>query len=147
MRSSKGFTLIELVVVLVLISVAAAISLPSVGRGIETLRIRSEAGGIVAFLRHARQQAITSFRSQTISFDPASHTLSLTEEGSEIAQIARSISKDLWIFADPPAQTSITFSPQGFSSGGSFLLEGPGGRRYRIMVNPMTGRVTNTKLR
>jgi len=141
-----GFTLIELAIVLFLVAVAAAVSLPSVGRGIETLRIRSEAGSIVALLRHGRQQAITKYRSQVITFNPTTHTFSLTEEGSETAQVVRPFSKELRVLPDPPSQTSITFSPQGFSSGGSFLLEGPGNRRYRVTVDPMTGRVTNTKL-
>jgi len=130
-------------VVLLIVGVVSAVSLPSVGRGMEGLRIRSESRGVVAFLRYGRQQAITKERPYTISFDPVAHALSLTEEGSVEVRATRPVSSSIRIVADP---ASITFSPQGFSTGGSFLLEGPGGRSFRIQVNPMTGRVTNSRL-
>ena len=142
----RGFTLVEMAVVLFVLVIASAISLPTIGRGLETLKIRSEAQGIVAFFRFGRQQAITSHRSQTVGVDPAGGRLSITEEGAEAPRLSRQIPASIRVIADPPTQTGITFSPQGFSSGGNFLLEGPGGRSYRISVNPMTGRVTNTRL-
>lgn len=142
MRAS-GFTLIELMVVLFIMAVASAISAPSVGRGMEGLRVRSEVQGIVAFLRHGRQQAITQERSYLVLFEPVTQSFSLTEEGADAPRARRAVSSSVRIVADPP---SITFSPQGFSTGGSLLLEGPGGRSYRITVHPLTGRVTNTRL-
>jgi general secretion pathway protein H len=143
---SEGFTLVEMVVVLFVLAIASAISLPTIGRGLETLKIRSEAQGIVAFFRYGRQQAITTHRPQTIAVDPAGGRLSITEEGAETPRLTRQISASIRVIADPPTQTQVTFSPEGFSNGGNFLLEGPGGRSYRISINPMTGRVINTRL-
>jgi len=140
---SEGFTLIELMVVLFIMAIVSAISAPSVGRGMEGLRVRSEVQGIVAFLRHGRQQAITKVHSYTVTFNSVAHAFSLTEEDSDTVQSSRPVSSSIRIVAD---QLSIVFSPQGFSTGGSLLLEGAGGRSYRITVHPLTGRVTSTRV-
>ena len=50
MRGSRGFTLIELVLVLAILAVAVFLVLPSVGRGTEGLRLRTEGGRIAALL-------------------------------------------------------------------------------------------------
>jgi general secretion pathway protein I len=68
---AKGFTLLELIVVLFVIAVAVGMVVPVVGRGTETLRGRSEVARFSAMLRHARDQAITTRRGHAVVIDPA----------------------------------------------------------------------------
>ena len=58
----RGFTLIELAVTLLILALAAAVAAPSLARGVDTVRARTEAAGIATFLRAAHEQAVTRHR-------------------------------------------------------------------------------------
>lgn len=140
--TERGFTLVELVLVLALIAVVAGLTLPAIGRGVDALEIRAEAAAFSAFLRYAREQAITRREPQEVSVNPNAHLLTLRTAGAE-ARASRRLSPRIAISAESPAGLSITFSPRGLSSGGSWRLVGRDGRAYRVQVDPLTGRVTN----
>lgn len=136
-----GFTLLELVVVLFLLSLATALALPAVGRGIETLELRAQVAGFSAFLRYARAQAITKRMAHEVRVD--GRELTLVPGGGEHPTARKQLSSRIRISADPPRPSGVTFWPQGFSSGASFRLEAQSGRAYRITVDSITGRVSN----
>lgn len=142
-RNDRGFTLIELVVVLFVISIATGLALPAVGRGIESLELRAQVAGFSAFLRYGREQAIVKRAAHEVRVDSRSHRLILVVAGSESPKAQRQLSARVRISADPPGAQVVTFSPQGLSSGASFRLEGQSGRVYRVTVDPVTGRVSN----
>jgi type IV fimbrial biogenesis protein FimU len=145
-HSSRGFTLVELVVVMFLLALVAGLALPSAGRGIETIRLRAEVSAFAAFLRYGREQAITTREAREVRIDADSRSLALFATGAETPLRTRRLSPRLTILADPPNATSVTFSPQGLASGGNFTVESPERRSYRIAVDPMTGRVTTHRL-
>ncbi len=141
----EGFTLVELVVVLFLLSLAAGLVLPAVGRGIEALELRAQVAVFSAFLRYGREQAITRRAAHEVRVDPESHQLTLIAAGSESPRARKQLSSRIQISADPPQARVVSFSPQGFSSGASFRLEGQGGRVYRVTVDRITGRVSSLR--
>ena len=144
--SQVGFTLIELIVVLALLSLATGLVLPAIGRGIEGLELRAQVARFSAFLRYGREQAITKRRAHEVRVDPEELQLTLVAVGSETPMARRALSPRIRISSpDPQAPRIITFSPQGFSSGASFRLETPGGRAYRVTLDPVTGRVTTAQ--
>lgn len=145
-RKTRGFTLIELVLVLFIISLAAGLALPAVGRGVDALQLRAEVAAFSAFLRHAREQAITRRQAQEARIDPASHRLTLTPAGAADASVSRRLSPRIDVRAEGGTALTLTFTPRGLSAGGSFRLAGPGGRAYRVRVHPLTGRVTSTRV-
>ena len=140
-----GFTLIELVVVLFLLSLAVGLVLPAVGRGVETLELRAQVAGFSAFLRYGREQAITKRAAYEVRVDPEARQLTLIPIGSDSPKARRQLSPRIRISADPPSLRGVTFSPQGFSSGASFRIEAQGGRVYRVTVDPITGRVSSSR--
>jgi prepilin-type N-terminal cleavage/methylation domain-containing protein len=144
-RDNWGFTLIELVVVLFLLSLATGLTLPAVGRGVQTLELRAQVAGFSAFLRYGREQAITKRIAHEVRVDPEGRQLTLIPVGSDSPKARRLISSRIRISADPPGSRVVTFSPQGFSTAASFRLETQGGRMYRVTVDPVTGRVSNTR--
>ena len=141
--SARGFTLIELAVTLMVLAICAALIAPSVGRGLDGLRSRAEISGFVGFLRAAREQAVTRGLAQVVRLDPDTLTLVISPEGAPSARASRSFSYLIRIEADPPAARTITFQPQGLSSGGRFHILAPGERRYVVTVDPLTGRVAS----
>ncbi len=140
----RGFTLVELVVVLFLLSLVAGLVLPAAGRGIEAVELRAQVAKLSAFLRYGREQAVTKRVAHEIRIDPEAHRLTLSPVGSDSPRAQRQLSSRIQFSADAPSG-AVTFSPQGFSSGASFRLQSPGGTVYRVTVDPITGRISNSR--
>jgi len=141
--AARGFTLVELVVVLFLLALAAGLVLPAAGRGIETVELRAQVARFSAFLRYGREQAVVRRLAHEVRVDAEAHRLTLIPAGSDGPKAERQLSSRIGISAEPPG-AAVTFSPEGFSSGASFRLRAPGGRAYRVTVDPITGRVSNS---
>lgn len=144
-RHPQGFTLVEVIVVMLVVGLAAAVVVPGVGRGVDAFRARAEVSGFTAFLRYAREQAVTRRVSQEVRVDPDAHVVLLTSAGSDRARASRRIGQGVRIDATPPSGLVVKFLPEGRSSGGAFRIEGPGGRVYTVTVDALTGRVVNRR--
>lgn len=68
-RAARGFTLIEVLVVVALIAIAATAVALSVGQGLEGARVRSASKDLVAALRYTRGQAIVQRAEQVLEID------------------------------------------------------------------------------
>ena len=140
---SRGFTLLELVVALLVIAVAVGLVAPTIGRTMESVRARAEVAGFSATLRHAREQAITTRQQHTVVVNPTSRLVTVTGAEDEV-RWTRAISPRLTIDATTPDALIVRFEPQGTSSGGAFRLSS-GAVTYRITVDAVTGRVRNQR--
>jgi prepilin-type N-terminal cleavage/methylation domain-containing protein len=143
----RGFSLMELVVVLAVLAIAAAVVAPAVGPTADSVRARAEVGAVAAFLRSAREQAVTRQQALEVLVDNDTHALVVRRAGreGEAAVIAsRAVSPLLRIEADPPPPR-VTFLPHGMSSGARFAVAAPGSRAYVIAVDALTGRVSTQR--
>jgi len=140
-RASAGLTLIEVAVVLAILAVATALVLPAVGRGTQSLRLRSEAGRVAALLREARRQAVSQRRVTRVSLDRARSTVVLTADDPDHPVRRLAMPADLRLSVATGGD-SLTFSPRGLTRETRWLLEGPDGRRLAIRVDALSGRVT-----
>jgi prepilin-type N-terminal cleavage/methylation domain-containing protein len=140
----RGFTLIELAVTLLVISVAVGVSAPSIARGLDALRSRAEASGVATFLRAAREQAITHNRSYEVRVRAEEGVVELWS--GDAMRSTRRMATGVHIAADPPSPPVITFLPQGATSGGRLRVEMPGRRGYLITLDALTGRVSTQRL-
>jgi general secretion pathway protein H len=140
---ARGFTLIELVVTLFLLSLASTIVAPSVVSGVETLRARGEAAGIATFLRAARERAVASHRAYEVRIKSEEGVIEL--RAGDTVPARRKLAAGVRVTADPRAGRVITFLPQGLSSGGTLRVE-MGGRGYLVIVDPLTGRVATRRV-
>lgn len=141
-----GFTLIELAVVLAILGLAAGLVLPSVGRTTDSIRARSEVAAVGAFLRHARELAITGRETHAVRLDPDAQALLLTGRDPKVVKASRVMRPPARIELVSRGAHIITFMPEGRSSGGAFLVESPGRRVYQVSVDPLSGRVTNRRV-
>jgi len=139
---SRGFTLIELVVTMLVLALAAAVVAPPMGRTLESLRLRAEVAGVTSFLRAARERAITRRDAVEVAVEAEGRALVL-RHGAD-AEAVRRLST-LRVEADPPGAPALTFLAYGASTGGRFRLEAPGAVVYTVTVEPFTGRVTATR--
>jgi prepilin-type N-terminal cleavage/methylation domain-containing protein len=140
---TRGFTLIELAVTIMVLAIASAFIAPSIGRSLDTVRARAEVSGFTGFLRAAREQAVTRREPHEVRLDPETRTLAIWTEGARAARSTRSFSYLLSIEAFPPTAKTVKFQPQGLSSGGTFKIVAPGQRRYVVTVDVITGRVSS----
>ena len=67
--ASKGFSLIELMIVLVIMSFVLALAGPAVTRGLSGLTLKTAAKKVAAALRYARSQAVSRSQPYSVIFD------------------------------------------------------------------------------
>ena len=143
---ARGFSLMELVVVLAILAIAAAVVAPGVGRTADGVRARAEVGAIAAFLRSAREQAVSRHQTLEVRVDRESHTLVMRragQAGEAGVRATRAVSPLLRIAPGPPPH--VTFLPHGMSTGARFAIATPGPRTYVITVDALTGRVSTER--
>ncbi len=138
----RGFTLMETAVVLLVLSLAAAVATPPVARGLEAIRLRAEVAGVASFLRGARERAISQHRAIEVSLDGEGRAL--VRSGGDAAPMIRYLSPEIHVAAEPPPARTVTFFAHGLSSGGRFRIESRQAVVY-IVVDPLTGRVATRR--
>lgn len=115
-NGSEGFTLIELIVVVVLMAIFSAIAIPSFTTFINNNRVQSASNEFYGLLVAARSEAVT--RRAPVSLSGTSSGLwSTAVSGTALGQIQMptgiSVSTSL---------TSQTFRPDGTAASGSYLV-------------------------
>ena len=65
---TKGFTLIEIIIVMALMAIVMALVIPRVGRGFENMKLRRRTRECSAVLRYTRSVAIGTQQEQRVSF-------------------------------------------------------------------------------
>jgi len=143
-----GFTLIELIIVLIIIVIGATLVGIYIGGGREGLQIRSFAKDIAATLRYARNQSVSEKMLYCFVIDVKDSMYRLYRVDSDVEEdllpiISRPIPEDISVFIDEPGRDvyDIEFFPQGNTSGGEIEIVGESGRSIRIKVNMISGKV------
>lgn len=67
--NSKAFTLIELLIILVIMTIGAVISVPRITSGIDAAKFRNAVSEVVSYLRNAHMDAILERKDITVSID------------------------------------------------------------------------------
>ena len=55
-NNRRGFTLVEIMIVVAIIGLVTAIAVPTIGRSTEAVRVRADVATFSAMLRHARER-------------------------------------------------------------------------------------------
>ncbi len=140
-RPAHGFTLIEMVAVVVLIGIALGIVSLTFSKSMGNAKIEAASRDLVAALRYTRGQAIVKGQQEALDLDLQNNTYQAP--GRPIVRLPKNMRMTL-LTADSE-QTSgtsgrIRFFPDGASTGGHISVY-VGRREWRINVNWLTGRV------
>ena len=138
---ARGFTLLELVLVLALIALASLLAAAALGGGFDGMRLRAAAKEVAAQLRFTRAQAIATGEPQRFTLDPRSHrwTAPRGRSGALPRQLALAFVGAREV---QPAEGvgAILFFPDGASTGGHVQLA-LGDAAWRVESAWLTGQV------
>ena len=151
-RFSKGFTLVEILIVIALIGILTAIAAPNISAWVETFKFKNTKREIGITMQLARMKAIARGVEYRVVFDLDAETFSLERgnqaDGSD-TWIAEGVVSDVSSWADIAFVNSYTtgkrnkqFNPNGTSSTGSIRLNNAKGEKYKITLTPATGYIT-----
>ncbi len=147
-----GFTMIELMIVVVIIGIAAAMAVPMVSSA-ASFQIRSAGNIVAADLEYAKSLSISRGRSYRVVFDPATESYQIQDpNGAAIAPPGRKsptrfgpgsqLNNVLISSANFGGAQTVTFdylgSPQGLSAQGVVTLQA-GNHTKTVTVEPITG--------
>ena len=133
----NGITLVELLVVMAVLSIAMALVVPSVNKGYENWMLRSAGNRTVAFFRMASDSARRD--GTNIAGYYSDHRFVLIRNGSVFKQLAIPAS----INARPEKPGAAVFLPSGqVLVSEPFVLENSRGRRITVEVGPLPGQVS-----
>ena len=138
----RGFALIEILCVLAIIGLLAAIILPSIPRATTRARLESYAVQTAALLKADRNAALRRQIRVTTQIDVASRSIRSGVTG-RVIRLPGDVSLDTMLAArcaDRSAGRSIDFFPSGMSCGGVLALARPG-MGFEVRVNWLTGGV------
>jgi prepilin-type N-terminal cleavage/methylation domain-containing protein len=164
---NKGFSLIEMMVVLILISLSMFLATPLLSRFSKTVELKGATKKISAILRYYRSEAVNRGKVYQVLFDPdlrQVHVQSIEEkeEDEEAKDETKDVTKDeakdeskqktytlpkgvniKEVKANSPEYPSdyavIEFYPSGGSNGGMIRLDTSEQKGYRIKVHFLTG--------
>ena len=128
---SNGFTLLEMLVVIAVMGLIAAIGFPAIARGIERSEFRAASSALDLAVRQARAAGIDGGAPVPLRFRPDATERELSGD------MARRSLTPLQI--DMP-DGGIIFFPDGSSSGGTIALAGRS-QSYRLHIDAANGAV------
>ena len=138
--SQGGFTLIELVVVIALLALVAAIAVPSAGRLMDLSSPSDDVERLAAALRQARMAAMVEGRPQNVFIDPARRQWRHGKDVGTFDSIASITTAVPPVGRRENGMSSIVFLPDGSATGGRIAL-GDGHRRLNVTIDWLTGNV------
>ncbi len=153
-RYQRGYTLMEMMVVLALIAVAAALVLPSFTHGYGNFELRLAATSVSTAFKQARTHAVYEARNYFVVFGPEQDrrrdVYVLRDDGKTMEHVVLSGNlrllaeqqRDVWTEEVRP----IHFFPDGHSDAMQLDIAGENGRHLQLFLNPLTARAQVTQL-
>jgi general secretion pathway protein H len=143
MKASRahGFTLLEMLAVILLIGIAAAAVSISVTQGLASARVRAASSELAGALRATRAQAIV--RGQEQNFDVDTSANSYRNVKQQDVRLPKGLKVSITSAKEdqPNEHTGrIRFFPDGSSTGGRITLQS-GKRQWHVNVSWLTGEV------
>jgi len=142
----RGFTLLEVMIVVVIMGIAAAIVAPTMQAGLRARELRSSVRTIAGALRGMQIDAVRTGKVQTLLLSPTRTDLVLTngDRMVDLGEVARIRSVRGGEYR-PTGELQVNFYPNGSTSGLALLIgdrEAPGDAGFVIRVDPLIGLVT-----
>lgn len=141
-RSGSGFTLFEVLIVLLLLAVLYSLVPPLFSVGGSTAELKAAARQVAAGLRKAQGQALAGQSEAVLSLDVEARTFRVSGD-DKTYRLPEALTLSVVTAqteVDSGQEGSIRFYPDGSSTGGRITVA-RGDRRFLVDVDWLTGRV------
>ena len=154
-RPRRGFTIVEILIVLVIMKIAALTALPMMSSA-SSVQIRSAASMIAADLEYAKSMAISRGQNYSVRFDQNAESYQVEDQGNNVIQHPIKKGFDYLVdFGNDTRLTRVDITGANFGgnpdvefdsmgspdSGGTVSLQA-GGTTVTITVEPITGYIS-----
>jgi general secretion pathway protein H len=143
----RGFSLIEMIAVIVLIALVFAMVTFSFSKSMSSAKVQAASRGLVAALRYTRGQAIVKGKSTSLELDIENNRYMVP--GPRVVELPKTMRMTLLTASnEQTGQNSgrIRFFPDGASTGGHISVF-QGDNEWRINVDWLTGGITREELK
>jgi len=146
-QNRAGFSLLELLVVLMLLALLTAVVIPSLGRGLSTAKLKTSSREIAASIRLARSKAVSEQQVYLLGFDLAKNEVRLSglnstyrksfelPDGVHLTRVSLLETRVEEETKDP----FFYFMPNGNSQSFEVSLRNEQGRALRVVHNNLRG--------
>jgi prepilin-type N-terminal cleavage/methylation domain-containing protein len=141
----QGFTLLEVMIVVLVAALVLTVSYPSLSRGSASIHLRATGRDVLNTFRYAREKAVTEQIGQRATVDREKQKIILTDDlgdGDRSYVMPRDVKiQRMALAGNEIAQGPMTirFLPNGSSESAEILLRSDSGAFLRIMSDPITG--------
>ncbi len=138
----RGFTLVEMLVVLAIVALVYAMTAPMLSAGFAGVQLKAAARQVASGLRKARNEAMARKDEVALTVDVEQRQFELTGD-KRVYHMPEKVELTLFTAQSQLINGktgSIRFFPDGSSTGGRVTLS-RGGRKYLVDIDWLTGRV------
>ena len=144
--NKTGFTIVELVLVIMIMAALAMIVAPVFQNSIPRIKLRSEARKLMAETRNVQQQAISSNATYVINFIDGTDTLTISyfdEDSNEHFRYSYTLDPSIDLVNTSFSGNKLEFNILGEpSEGGDIVIRNNRNESSIIRVAPSTGKVS-----
>jgi general secretion pathway protein H len=140
-----GFSLLELILVLIVMSLVMAVTYPSMARGRTAFHLRAVGRDVVSALRAARESAVTEQKAMLVLVDIQAQQVTVSDDVGEGARVFQ-LPSDVKILGltrngeeSVQGPLAIRFLPNGSSDDAQIMVKADSGASLRIVLDPITG--------
>ena len=142
--NQKGVTLIELIVVMVIIAIGAALTTPNIGGWLTIYRLKSATRDVTSVLRLAQLKAVSGNTTYQVVFDTVNNNYIIQYLNTGGAYVTDGGTQSLPTgvkFNTTFAGNITTFLPNSTATDGSITLNNNKGSTKTIRLLGLTGRI------
>lgn len=146
---TRGFTLVEVLLVVVIILIAAGVSVPLFRGTFQSTRMKDAVRSTIRMSRYARSLSILRQEQCMLRFDGGQLSLFCGETNAAGPEISRRLPEDITVSdfenlseAGSPSEKeyAVRFDPAGMNDGFSVTFRDDKDRRTTVTCNPVSGK-------
>lgn len=144
MRGARGFTLIEMTVVIAVIAIAMGVVVPMIDAGITAREVRRAARQIAATMHHLRTEAVSQGAPVAMQIDVDQNSIETVGGGRWAVLTERAVIEDVAAEEVERGRFRIRFFPNGSNTGAAVVLASRDDRtrnRLRVDLDPLLGSI------
>ena len=141
--NQKGITLLELIIVMAIIAIGAALTTPNIGGWLTSLRLRSATRDVASILRVAQIKAVSTNTQYQVVFDTANDDYIMQYQDTSGVWVPEGETQTLptGVKFNTTFGNTATFLPNATATNGDITLNNSKGTTKRIRLLGLTGRI------